>query len=75
MERPSVDVSTFHNISRMLSRGFLDSLKKNPIESYHRISVVWILRLQNPSGLEEEMATHSSILAWRIPWTEEPDRL
>ena len=25
--------------------------------------------------LEEEMATHSCILAWRIPWTEEPGRL
>ena len=25
--------------------------------------------------LEEEMATQSSILAWRIPWTEEPDGL
>ena len=25
--------------------------------------------------LEEGMATHSSVLAWRIPWTEEPDRL
>ena len=25
--------------------------------------------------LEKEMAIHSSILAWRIPWTEEPDRL
>ena len=25
--------------------------------------------------LEKEMATHSSILAWKIPWTEEPDRL
>ena len=25
--------------------------------------------------LKEEMATHSSILAWRIPWTEEPGRL
>ena len=25
--------------------------------------------------LEKEMATHSSILAWRIPWIEEPDRL
>ena len=25
--------------------------------------------------LEQEMATHSSILAWRIPWTEEPGRL
>ena len=25
--------------------------------------------------LEQDMATHSSILAWRIPWTEEPSRL
>ena len=25
--------------------------------------------------LEKELATHSSILAWRIPWTEEPGRL
>ena len=25
--------------------------------------------------LEKEMATHSSILAWKIPWTEESDRL
>ena len=25
--------------------------------------------------LEKEMATHSSILAWRIPWTEDPGRL
>ena len=25
--------------------------------------------------LEEDLATHSSILAWRIPWTEEPGRL
>ena len=26
-------------------------------------------------SLEKEMATHSSILAWKIPWTEEPDKL
>ena len=32
-----------------------------------------ILRLGR--SLEDEMATHSSILAWRIPWTEEPDGL
>ena len=32
-----------------------------------------ILGQEDP--LEEEMATHSSILAWKIPWTEEPDRL
>ena len=31
------------------------------------------LGLEDP--LEKEMATHSSILAWRIPWTEEPDGL
>ena len=31
------------------------------------------LALEDP--LEKEMETHSSILAWRIPWTEEPDRL
>ena len=32
-----------------------------------------ILGSEDP--LEKEMATHSSILAWRIPWTEEPGRL
>ena len=28
-----------------------------------------------PHTMEKEMATHSSILAWKIPWTEEPRRL
>ena len=32
-----------------------------------------ILGQEDP--LEEEMVTHSSILAWKIPWTEEPGRL
>ena len=31
--------------------------------------------LGGEDGLEKEMATHSSILAWKIPWTEEPGRL
>ena len=31
----------------------------------------WILSLGQEDSLEEEMATHSSILAWRIPWTGE----
>ena len=34
---------------------------------------VWPLGQEDP--LEKEMATHSSILAWKITWTEEPDRL
>ena len=32
-------------------------------------SLVW------EDSLEKEMATHSSILAWKTPWVEEPDRL
>ena len=35
----------------------------------------WIQSLGWEDHLEEGMATHSSILAWRIPWTEEPGRL
>ena len=31
--------------------------------------------LGQEDSLEKEMATHSSVLAWKIPWTEEPDRL
>ena len=31
--------------------------------------------LGHEDPLEKEMATHSSILAWRIPWTEEPGKL
>ena len=34
-----------------------------------------VLSLDREDPLEKEMATHSSILAWEIPWTEEPDRL
>ena len=33
---------------------------------------MWVQSLAWEDLLEKEMATHSSILAWRIPWTEEP---
>ena len=32
----------------------------------------WVQSLGQEDPLEEDMATHSSVLAWRIPWTEEP---
>ena len=35
----------------------------------------WVSPQGQDDPLEEEMATHSSFLAWRIPWTEEPGRL
>ena len=42
------------------------------------LSTMWETRVQSLAGedlLEKEMATHSSILAWKVPWTEEPDKL
>ena len=35
----------------------------------------WVQSLGWEDSLEKEMAPHSSILAWRIPWTEEPGKL
>ena len=35
----------------------------------------WVQSLGQEDPLEKEMETRYSILAWRIPWTEEPDRL
>ena len=34
----------------------------------------WVRSLGREDPLEKEMATHSSILAWEIPWAEEPSR-
>ena len=42
----------------------LPTMRETPVQS-----------LGGEDGLEKEMATHSSILAWKIPWTEEPGRL
>ena len=39
------------------------------------IQETWVRTLGWEDPLEKEMSTHSSILAWRIPWTEEPGRL
>jgi len=36
---------------------------------------MWVQSLGWEDPLEKEMATHSSILAWENPWTEEPGRL
>ena len=35
----------------------------------------WVRSWGQEDPLEEEMAAHSSILAWRVPWTEEPSGL
>ena len=39
------------------------------------VQETWVRSLGQEDPLEKGMATHSSILAWRIPWTEEPGGL
>ena len=48
---------------------------KNPPTSAGDIRQTHFGSLGREDPLEEDMATHSSILAWRIPWTEEPEGL
>ena len=36
---------------------------------------MWVQSLVEENPMEKEMATHSSIFAWKIPWTEEPNGL
>ena len=47
---------------------------KNPL-AMQGLQETWVRSLGREDPLEDDMATHSSILAWRIPWTEEPDGL
>ena len=47
------------------------SLVKNP-PAVQEMQESWVQSLGCEDSVEEEMETHSSILAWKIPWTEEP---
>ena len=47
------------------------SVVKNPPAKQE----IWVRSLGPEDPPEKEIATHSSILAWKIPWTEEPGRL
>ena len=47
---------------------------KNP-PAMQETQEIWIRPLGREDTLKKEMATHSNILAWRIPWTEEPGGL
>ena len=51
------------------------SLVAQMVKNLPAIWETWVQSLGWEDPLEEGMATHSSILAWRIPWTEEPGGL
>ena len=58
---PSVDISGASLVAQM-------------VKSPPAMQETWVPPLGREDPLEKGMATHSSILAWRIPWTEEPGR-
>ena len=45
------------------------------VKNWPAMQETWIRSQCQEDPLEKEMTTHSSILAWRIPWTEEPGGL
>ena len=58
------------NVTAHVKASLVAQLVKNlPI-----VQETWVQFLGQEDPLEKEMATHSSILAWKIPWTEEPGR-
>ena len=56
-----------------LNQCYITVVKKLPVSAGDTRMQVQAVGWEDP--LEEEMATHISILAWKIPWTEEPGRL
>ena len=54
---------------------FQASLVSQMVKNLSAMQETWVRSLGGEDHLEEEMATHSSILAWEIPRTEKPDRL
>ena len=55
--------------------GNLDSLVAQMVKNLPVIRDTWVRPLGWKDPLEKGMATHFSVPAWRIPWTEEPGRL
>ena len=61
-----VELAGLHRLASLVAQ----RLKRLPA-----MRETWVRSLGREDPLEKEVATHSSILAWRIPWTEEPGEL
>ena len=62
-------------LSSSSSRNNLPKGFQGDLDGKESVFIVWVWSLGWEGPLEEGMSTHSSILAWRIPWTEEHDGL
>ena len=69
-----------HLPPHVLLSGFLSSfaycsLVDQTVKRLSTMRETWVRSLGQKDPLEKEMAAHSSTIAWKIPWTEEPGRL
>ena len=62
-------------IMRWCNKGAWASLEAQTKQNLPAIKDTWVRSPGQEDILKREMATHSSVLAWRIPWTEEPGRI
>ena len=63
------------DMTKHLSLSFQASLVAQTVKNLPAVWETWFRSLSWEDPLEEGMATHSSLLAWRVPWTEEPGGL
>ena len=54
---------------------WMASLIAQMVKNLPAVQETWVQSLGQEDPLEKEMAIHSSTLAWKIPWTEDPGRL
>ena len=73
MDMSKESIFIFSN-SRKFDNSLMAQQVKN-LPAMQETQKTWVQPLGWEDSLEEEMVTYSSILAWRIPWTEEPSRL
>ena len=62
-------------VSEVYGKGLQASLVAQRLMRLPPMRETWVRSLGQEDPLEKEIAIHSSILAWRIPWTEKPSRL
>ena len=72
---PSPLPSLEKSLSKIREANLRESLVAQMVKRLPTMQETWVRSLGQEVPLDKEMATHSSILAWKIPWVEEPGRL
>ena len=75
LDNPSALYHSYHDVVSIDPSTAWASLVAQTVKNLPAMQETWVWSVCQEYLLEKGMATHSSILTWRIPWTEEPGRL